>query len=31
VAEAPEFERYGAEFDARSGNGGFEIWIPIKT
>jgi len=31
VAEAPEFERYGAEFDPRSGNGGFEIWIPIKT
>ncbi len=30
VAEAPEFERYGAEFDPRTGNGGFEIWIPIK-
>ncbi len=31
VAEAPEFERYGAEFDPRTGTGGFEIWIPITT
>lgn len=31
VAEAPEFERYGAEFDPRTGSGGFEIWIPITT
>ena len=31
VAEAPEFERYGKEFDPRSGNGGFEIWIPVKS
>lgn len=31
VAEAPELERYGKEFDPRSGNGGFEIWIPVKS
>jgi AraC family transcriptional regulator len=30
AAEGPEFERYGKGFDPRSGNGGFEIWIPIK-
>ena len=30
VADAPEFERYGPEFDPRSGNGGLEIWIPVK-
>ena len=30
LAEAPEFERYGEEFDGATGNGGFEIWIPIK-
>jgi AraC family transcriptional regulator len=29
-AGAPDFERYGPEFDARTGNGGLEIWIPIK-
>jgi AraC family transcriptional regulator len=27
----PEFERYGEEFDPRTGTGGFEIWIPVKT
>jgi AraC family transcriptional regulator len=31
TAEGPEFERYGEEFDPRTGTGGFEIWIPIKT
>jgi len=30
IADAPNFERYGPEFDARSGNGGLEIWVPIK-
>jgi AraC family transcriptional regulator len=30
VADAPLLERYGEEFDARSGNGGLEIWIPLK-
>jgi len=29
-ADAPDFERYGPEFDPQSGAGGFEIWIPIK-
>lgn len=31
VAEGPEFERYGEEFDGRTGSGGFEIWIPVKA
>jgi AraC family transcriptional regulator len=31
VADAPDFERYGAEFDPRTGMGGFEIWIPLKA
>jgi AraC family transcriptional regulator len=31
VAEAPEFERYGEEFDPRTGTGGLEIWIPIQS
>jgi AraC family transcriptional regulator len=31
MAEAPLFERYGPEFDAHTGNGGFEIWIPLKA
>lgn len=31
AADAPNFERYGAEFDPRSGLGGFEIWIPLKA
>ena len=30
VAEGPEFERYGEEFDGRTGAGGLEIWIPIR-
>ncbi|MDX8482359.1 AraC family transcriptional regulator [Mesorhizobium sp. VK24D] len=30
IADAPEFERYGPEFDPRSGNGGLEIWVPVK-
>jgi AraC family transcriptional regulator len=31
VADAPDFERYGKEFDPRTGMGGLEIWIPIKA
>jgi AraC family transcriptional regulator len=31
AADAPSFERYGEEFDGRSGNGGLEFWIPIKS
>ena len=29
AADAPMFERYGPEFDPRTGMGGLEIWIPI--
>ncbi|HWY24044.1 MAG TPA: AraC family transcriptional regulator [Nevskia sp.] len=29
-ADAPDFERYGESFDARTGQGGFEIWVPLK-
>jgi AraC family transcriptional regulator len=31
IADAPEFERYDEKFDPRTGEGGFEIWIPIKN
>lgn len=31
VDDAPDFERYGAEFDPTSENGVVEIWIPIKS
>jgi AraC family transcriptional regulator len=30
VADAPNFERYGESFDPATGNGGFEIWVPIR-
>ena len=30
VADAPNFERYGAAFDPLTGNGGFEIWVPVR-
>ena len=31
-AEAPNFfERYSEEFDPRSGMGGMEVWVPIKS
>jgi AraC family transcriptional regulator len=30
-ADAPNFERYGPEFDPRTGNGGLEVWIPVKS
>jgi AraC family transcriptional regulator len=30
VADAPNFERYGETFDPATGNGGLEIWVPIK-
>lgn len=30
VVEGPEFERYGEEFNPRTGAGGFEIWIPVQ-
>jgi AraC family transcriptional regulator len=25
------FERYGGAFDPRTGNGGLEIWVPVKA
>jgi AraC family transcriptional regulator len=30
AADAPNFERYDENFDPLTGNGGFEIWVPIK-
>ena len=30
VADAPNFERYDEKFDPATGNGGFEIWVPVK-
>jgi len=30
TADAPFFERYGTDFDARTGNGGVELWVPIR-
>jgi AraC family transcriptional regulator len=30
VADAPNFERYDVNFDPQTGNGGLEIWIPVK-
>ena len=29
AVDAPNFERYGTEFDPGTGRGGFEIWIPV--
>jgi AraC family transcriptional regulator len=31
TADAPNFERYDHNFDPASGNGGFEIWIPVRV
>jgi AraC family transcriptional regulator len=28
--DGPAFERYGEQFDSRTGLGGVEIWIPVK-
>jgi AraC family transcriptional regulator len=30
AADAPNFERYDEKFDPLTGDGGFEIWVPIK-
>lgn len=30
MADSPTFERYDEKFDPATGNGGFEIWVPIK-
>jgi AraC family transcriptional regulator len=31
LADAPSFERYDEKFDSVTGNGGLEIWVPIKS
>jgi AraC family transcriptional regulator len=31
MADAPTFERYDEKFDPATGNGGFEIWVPIAS
>jgi AraC family transcriptional regulator len=31
AADAPRFERFDDAFDFQTGEGGLEIWIPIKT
>jgi len=31
VADAPDVERYGEDFNPATGMGGFEIWVPIKV
>ena len=30
LADAPDFERYGKEFDATRGSGEVEIWVPLR-
>jgi len=30
AADAPNFERYDENFDSQTGNGGLEIWVPVK-
>src|SRR5438105_2014185 len=30
AADAPFFERYDENFDPLTGNGGLEIWVPVK-
>jgi AraC family transcriptional regulator len=30
AADAPSFERYDEKFDPATGNGGLEIWIPVR-
>lgn len=31
LADAPEFEKYGEDFDDTSGTGDVEIWLPLQT
>ena len=31
LASAPCFERYGEEFNSKTGTGGMEIWIPLEA
>ena len=30
LADAPDFERYGAQFDPHTGRGDVEIWVPLR-
>jgi AraC family transcriptional regulator len=30
AADAPSFERYDEKFDSLTGNGGLEIWVPVR-
>src|SRR3954453_16334855 len=30
AADAPSFERYDENFDSATGNGGLEIWVPVR-
>ncbi len=30
AADGPNFERYDENFDPLTGNGGFEIWVPVR-
>jgi AraC family transcriptional regulator len=30
AADAPDFERYGEDFDPKTGTGRIEIWVPIR-
>jgi AraC family transcriptional regulator len=30
AADAPNFERYDENFDSLTGNGGLEIWVPVR-
>ena len=31
LVDAPDFERYGEDFDPARGTGGIEIWVPVKA
>ena len=31
ATDGPAFERYGEEFDGRTGLGGLELWVPIQA
>jgi AraC family transcriptional regulator len=31
ASDSPAFERYGKSFDARTGLGGLELWVPIEA
>ncbi len=31
ASDGPAFERYGESFDARTGLGGLELWVPIEA